>query len=116
MQYDLSIEPVMNIKRLRSELKAWGRYWASQEKGLGYASRNACDRLGEPITTGYFNARESITPNHIILYDVKINGLAVKCRQAIRAQYVCRGKWELMGFESKKNFLFWLNRGEINLF
>ncbi len=116
MQHDLSIEPVMNIKRLRSELKAWGRYWARQEQGQGYASRSACDRLSEPFTPrGCGGTRDHLPPDHINRYDMKVYCLAHDCRRALRAQYICKGQWPLMGFDSEKTFLYWLRRAEVAL-
>ncbi|PKH62189.1 hypothetical protein CXF83_15045 [Shewanella sp. Choline-02u-19] len=116
MPFDENNEPMMNMKRLRSELKMWGRYWAKQELGQGYASRSACDRLSEPfIPSGCGGTRDHIPPDHINRYDMKVYCLAHDCRRALRAQYICKGQWPLMGFDSEKTFLYWLRRAEIAL-
>ncbi|MCG9732381.1 hypothetical protein L1D44_21680 [Shewanella sp. Isolate13] len=116
MQHDAQHESIMNIKQLRSELKAWGRYWAKQELGQGYGSRSACDYLSEPfIASSCGGSRDHIPPDHINRYDMKVWCLAHDCRRAIRAQYICEGEWRLLGFDSKKTFLFWLRRAEMNL-
>lgn len=116
MQHDAQHEAMMNMKRLRSELKAWGRYWAYQERGQGYSSRSACDRLKDPFTpSSCAVTNDHVPPRHIERYDVIVTGLAIDCRRAIRAQYICQGQWQLLGFDSKKTFLFWLRRAEIAL-
>lgn len=116
MQHDIEQAVLMNIKRLRSELKVWGRYWAHQERGQGYASRSACDRLSEPfIISGQGGSHEHMTPDHINKYDMKIQCLAPNCRRALRTQYISQGQWQLMGFDSKKSFLYWLRRAEMEL-
>ncbi|WP_229814700.1 hypothetical protein [Shewanella hanedai] len=106
----------MNIKTLRKELKVWGMYWARQEQGQGYASRSACDRLKEPFVLSCSGgSRNHLPPDHINRYEMKVYCLAHDCRRAIRAQYICKGQWLLMGFESKKSFLFWLRKAELTL-
>ncbi|QQX78533.1 hypothetical protein JK628_13175 [Shewanella sp. KX20019] len=116
MQHDLPIEPMMNIKQLRSELKAWGRYWARQEQGQGYASRSACDRLGEPIRqTCSGGNSDHMPPDYITELDSHIGRLSPNCKRAIRAHYVCKGQWKLMGFDSQKSYIYWLRRAELEL-
>lgn len=61
-----------------------------------------------------------------------MTGLVPECRRALRAYYVCgrsgtsktakekpsavdRQNWVLMGFDSKKNYMFWLRRAEMEL-
>ena len=101
---------------MRKELKVWGRYWAQQELGQGYSSRSACDRLKEPFTPSRCGgSRDHIPPDHINNYDMKVDGLALNYRRALRAQYICMGQWKLLGFDSQKTFLFWLRRAEIEL-
>ena len=116
MQHDAQHEVLMNIKTLRKELKVWGRYWSRQELGQGYASRSACDRLKEPFApSSQGGSRDHISPEHINRYDIKVCCLAHDCRRALRAQYICHGQWQLLGFDSNKTFLFWLTRAEIAL-
>ena len=116
MPHDAQHESIMNIKQLRSELKAWGRYWAKQEQGQGYASRSACDRLSEPFTPrGCGGTRDHIPPDHINRYDMKVYCLAHDCRRALRAKYICDGKWPLLGFDCFKTYKFWLVKAEIEL-
>ncbi|WP_112353000.1 hypothetical protein [Shewanella benthica] len=117
MQHDAQHVVLMNIKNLRKELKVWGRYWSRQELGQGYASRSACDRLKEPFTPSRCGgSRNHLPPDHINSYDMKVYTLAIDCRRALRAQYICNGQWQLIGFDSKKTFLFWLRRAEMALF
>ena len=113
MQHEAQIETLMNMKKLRKELKVWGRYWAQQEQGQGYASRSACDRLKEPFTpSSNGGSRDHMPPEHINFYDVKVYKLTPDCRRALRAQYICNKQWQVLGFDSKKTFLFWLLRAE----
>jgi hypothetical protein len=44
-----------------------------------------------------------------------IERLAPQCIRAIRAHYVCKGQWALMGFDSKKSYVYWLRRAEIEI-
>ncbi|WP_298770381.1 hypothetical protein [uncultured Shewanella sp.] len=100
----------MSMKTLRHELSIWGRYWRAQEYGRGFARRSACDRLGE--THSGSNVHEMATPKHIAIYDGLIDALSLECRRALRAQYICKKDWALLGFESKKSHVYWLRRAE----
>ncbi len=112
MQHDSQHEAMMNIKHLRRELRTWGRYWAHQEHGQGYSSRSACDRLKDPfLPTGCGDTRDHLPPGHINRYDMKISGLAPNCRRALRAQYICNGQWQLIGFDSKKSLFVLVETG-----
>ncbi|MFG0453592.1 hypothetical protein [Shewanella sp. YQ_9] len=57
--------------------------------------------------------RDINPPPWVIRYDRRIEQLAPECRRAIRAQYLCRGKWALLDFDSRKSFVFWLRRAEL---
>ena len=116
MQHDAQHEVLMNIKTLRKELKVWSRYWSSQELGQGYASRSACDRLKEAFTpSSSGGSRGHFPPDHIGRYDMKIYCLTVDCRRALRAKYICNDQWQMIGFDRKKTYLFWLLRAEVAL-
>lgn len=101
----------MNIKTLRHDLSIWGRYWKGQEYGRGFSARSACDRLGETHTNGN-NIYEMATPKHVLVYDILIEPLSTECRRALRAQYICQQDWALLGFNSKKSYIYWLRRAE----
>ena len=78
----------LNMKALRYGLTRWGNYWAHQERGQGFASLSQCP---------------------------DIERLATQCIRAIRAHYICKGQWALMEFDSKKSYLYWLRRAEIEI-
>lgn len=126
--------PNRTIREIRAELKIWGNYWYGKEQLSGYASRSACDKLGEVMTNSDAHLYgQDITPPPIVqAYDRLINDMVPECRRALRAYYVCgrggvsvtakdkltavnRQNWALMGFDSKKSFLFWLRRAEMEL-
>ncbi|MCG9697441.1 hypothetical protein [Shewanella sp. Isolate11] len=108
-------EQVLNIKALRAGLTSWGRYWAYQELGKGYASRSACDLLGEVQVCGSTIGHELSVPKHVAEFDRGIERLPFECLRAIRTHYICKGQWSLMGFDSQKSYLYWLRRGELLL-
>ncbi|WP_434086610.1 hypothetical protein [Shewanella acanthi] len=103
------------MKALRLALHAWGRYWAHQEMGKGHANRSACDKFGEPIAYGSGVVHELTVPKHVAVIDKLVEKLTPNCRRAIRAHYVCKGNWALLGFDSKKSYIYWLRRAEIAL-
>ncbi|WP_299005053.1 hypothetical protein [uncultured Shewanella sp.] len=103
----------MSMKTLRRELSIWGRYWRTQEYGRGFARRSACDRLGEThLSLNGANVHEMATPKHVAIYDGLIDRLSLECRRALRAQYICKKDWALLGFESRKSYIYWLRRAE----
>ncbi|WP_447017849.1 hypothetical protein [Shewanella algae] len=115
-KHDAQHEALMNMKQLRLELRAWANWWLRHEYGKGYAACSSCDRLKDPITYGTTVSERDINPPPgVIRYDRRIEQLAPECRRAIRAQYLCRGKWALLDFDSRKSFVFWLRRAEIGL-
>ena len=105
----------LNMKALRHGLTRWGNYWAHQEYGQGFASRSQCDKLGEVIVYGSSAVVEITPPREVRQFDVMIERLTPQCIRAIRAHYVCKGQWALMGFDSKKSYVYWLRRAEIEI-
>lgn len=85
--------------------------------GQGYSSRYACDRLKEPFTPSRRGGGSSdhLPPDYINRYEMKVCCLALDCRRALRTQYISNGQWHMIGFDSKKSFLFWLRRAEMAL-
>ncbi|WP_342455080.1 hypothetical protein [Shewanella septentrionalis] len=65
-----------------------GRYWVYQELGKGFSNHSACDRLGEALGGGNLK-HELKVPVYV-------------------AHYLCKEQWALMGFDSKKSYIFWL--------
>ncbi|MDR9766588.1 hypothetical protein RJP56_11030 [Shewanella baltica] len=108
-------DDLVNMKALRAGLNAWGRYWAFQELGKGFTNRSACDKLGEVQVYGGALVRELSVPKHVVQFDRMIECLSPNCIRAIRTCYVCKGQWALMGFDSKKSYVYWLRRAEIQL-
>ncbi|NRD72684.1 hypothetical protein HQQ94_05360 [Shewanella sp. VB17] len=103
----------MSIKVLRHGLTQWGRYWQSREYGQGHASRSACDKLGEIRGPSVIDFE---VPSHVLTYDRRIEALSSGCRRALRVHYLCQRNWALVGFDSKKSYLYWLRRAESALF
>jgi hypothetical protein len=101
----------LNMKALRHGLTRW----VHQEFGQGFASRSQCDKLGEVIVYGRSAVVEITPPLEVRQFDQMSTRLTPQCIWAIRAQYVCKGQWALMGFDSKKSYLYWLRLGEISL-
>jgi hypothetical protein len=58
---------------------------------------------------------EITPPREVRLFDQMIERLAPQCIRAIRAHYICKGQWALMGFDSKKSYVYWLRRAEIEI-
>jgi hypothetical protein len=105
----------LNMKALRHGLTRWGNYWAHQEFGQEFASRSQCDKLGEVIVYGSSAVVEITPPREVRQFDVMIERLTPQCIRAIRAHYISKGQWALMGFDSKKSYVYWLRRAEIGL-
>lgn len=105
----------LNMQALRHGLKRWGNYWAHQERGQGFASRSQCDKLGEVIVYGSAGIGEVTPQREVRQFDVMIERLAPQCIRAIRAHYICKGQWALVGFDSKKSYVYWLRRAEIEI-
>lgn len=107
---------LITIQEVRANLSVWGRFWFGRERLQGYASRNVCDKIGESFATIH---SDIYVPEFVAYYGALIEKLNSESRRAIRAKYVCkqefRENWQLVGFESKKEFLFWLKRAELSL-
>ena len=108
-------QATLNMKALRFGLKRWGNYWAHQEQGQGFASRSQCDKLGEVIVYGSAGIGEVTPPREVRQFDQMIERLTPQCIRAIRAHYICKGQWALMGFDSQKSYVYWLRRAEIEI-
>jgi hypothetical protein len=108
-------DQLINMKVLRAGLDTWGRYWAFQELGKGHATRSACDKFGEVQVYGSAVVHELDVPKHVDQFDKMVERLSPNGKRAIRACYVCKGQWALMGFDSKKSYVYWLRRAEIEL-
>jgi len=93
----------VNIKQLRAELRAWGRYWASKEELQGYASTSVTERCCEVMRTGvwissdkhlFSHQSDSILPPEWVLgIDKAVSSLSPAHRSVINAAFI------------KKNFL-----------
>ncbi|PKI08311.1 hypothetical protein CXF78_01655 [Shewanella sp. 11B5] len=103
------------MKTLRHGLTRRGNYWAHQEYGQGFASRSQCDKLGEVIVYGSSAVVEITPPLEVRQFDQMIERLSPQCIRAIRVHYICKGQWALMEFDSKKSYVYWLRRAEIEL-
>jgi hypothetical protein len=105
----------LNMKGLRHGLTRWGNYWVHQEYGQGFACRSQCDKLGEVIVYGSSAVVEITPPLEVRQFDQMIERLTPQCIRAIRSHYVCKEQWALMGFDSKKSYVYWLRKAEISL-
>ncbi|GGP37470.1 hypothetical protein GCM10009347_01800 [Shewanella algicola] len=108
-------QSLLKMKELRDGLSRWGRYWAYQERGKGFANRSQCDKLGEVIVYGSAGVSDVTPPREVRQFDQLIERLAPQCIRAIRAHYICKGQWALMGFDSKQSYVYWLRRAEITM-
>ncbi|QPB82809.1 hypothetical protein CWC22_007280 [Pseudoalteromonas rubra] len=87
-----------NLKNLRKELRAWGRYWASKETVGGYASKSNVERLRECCELGgvfssdahlFSHGSQGIkVPEHIEDMTKKVNQLSDNYRKVITGRYV----------------------------
>ena len=88
----------MNIKQLRAELRAWGRYWASKEELQGYASTSVTERCCEVMRTGvwissdkylFSHQSDSILPPHwVLVIDKAVSSLSPAERSVINAAFI----------------------------
>lgn len=116
LKHDAQHEQLMNMKQLRLELRQWANWWLRHEYGKGFSNRSSCDRLQDPVMFGTGGAERDIQPpSDVRLMTNRIDELTDTCRLALRAEYMCRGRWALCGFDSKKTFIFWLRRAELAL-
>lgn len=108
------------IKDVQFELKLWGKFWARQEEGQGYASKSNAETLREKMRAGcaiagtshLVNHRaDSIhVPKHIESIGDRLDCLDHKCKTAVRQRYINRG--QIRYFVDAKTFLFWINKAE----
>lgn len=108
----------VNIKALRSELKAWGRFWRKKESVNGFASSSIRERFDSG--TGDKNRSENIyVPGQVEELTQCISRLRPECIRALRARYVVDKPLDsaatLMGFDSKRSLQFWLSKAERGL-
>jgi hypothetical protein len=72
--------PDRTIRDVRAELKIWGTYWYNKEQLGGYASRSACDKLGEVMTNSDSHLYEQeLTPPPFVqtMFPLPVNSLYV---------------------------------------
>ncbi|RRJ22571.1 hypothetical protein EIK76_00350 [Rheinheimera mesophila] len=108
----------MNIKQLRAELRAWGRYWASKEELQGYASTSVTERCCEVMRTGVWISSDKhlfshqsdsiLPPEWINSLSSKIDKLPPNYISVINSVYV-------RGFAAKGVLLRTLSYAEIAL-
>lgn len=107
----------MTLKEIRKRLKQWGRYWAAQREGAGFASNSVTGRCCETMRTGIFSqgtkwqvkdrAEEIKVPEYIEEIDIAMNQLTqseliyIKLKyvnnKAIRNLFVDRAEHKLAG-------------------
>lgn len=88
----------MNIKQLRSELRAWGRYWASKEELQGYASNSVTERCCEVMRTGVWISSDKhlfshqsdslLPPEWVTLLTSYIDRLSQEYKSVINSYYI----------------------------
>ena len=88
----------MNIKQLRAELRAWGRYWASKEELQGYASTSVTERCCEVMRTGVWISSDKhlfshqsdsiLPPEWIVKLDTAMKSLSTEQKAVIHSVYI----------------------------
>jgi hypothetical protein len=88
----------MNIKQLRAELRAWGRYWASKEELQGYASTSVTERCCEVMRTGVWISSDKhlfshqsdsiLPPDWVLVIDKAVSSLSPLHRSVINAAFI----------------------------
>lgn len=88
----------MNIKQLRSELRAWGRYWASKEELQGYASNSVTERCCEVMRTGVWISSDKhlfshqsdsiLPPEWVLVIDKAVSSLSPSQKAVINAAFI----------------------------
>lgn len=110
-----------NIKNLRNELKAWGRFWSSNEYGSGFSNKSnvlkvadACKLGGMQFSQG--GVSEIHVPYNIEVLTRSIDSLSVHERLVLVGKYIKRKKGvELASWAqlpTAKSAEFWLLRAE----
>lgn len=90
----------MNIKQLRAELRAWGRYWASKEELQGYASTSVTERCCEVMRTGVWISSDKhlfshqsdsiLPPEWVLVIDNAVSSLSPAQKAVINAAFIKR--------------------------
>lgn len=98
----------MNIKQLRAELRAWGRYWASKEELQGYASTSVTERCCEVMRTGVWISSDKhlfshqsdsiLPPQWVLVIDKAVSSLNPAQKAVINAFFI---KSKHIGLTSK---------------
>lgn len=88
----------MNIKQLRAELRAWGRYWASKEELQGYASTSVTERCCEVMRTGVWISSDKhlfshqsdsiLPPQWVLVIDKAVSSLSPTQKAVINTYYI----------------------------
>lgn len=88
----------MNIKQLRAELRAWGRYWASKEELQGYASTSVTERCCEVMRTGVWISSDKhlfshqsdsiLPPQWVLVIDKAVSSLSPAQKAVINAVFI----------------------------
>ena len=103
---------MQNIKRLRAELKLWGRYQSKQETGKGYSNKSNVEQMRLCLLAGGAfggSVIESEIPEHLVWIDKGINKLSENCIKAIRFKYVLKLSKSVArsyGFETVRSYEF----------
>lgn len=92
----------MNIKQLRAELRAWGRYWASKEQLQGYASTSVTERCCEVMRTGVWISSDKhlfshqsdsiLPPQWVLAIDNAVSSLSPSQKAVINAVFIKNNK------------------------
>lgn len=88
----------MNLKELRKELHEWGRFWARQERPVGFNRSSMCSTMIETVKTGIFTQRGGdrqfgaseriLAPCWIEKLDRLIEKLPVQQKRVITLRYI----------------------------
>lgn len=98
----------MNIKQLRAELRAWGRYWASKEELQGYASTSVTERCCEVMRTGVWISSDKhlfshqsdsiLPPEWVLVIDNAVSSLSPNQKAVINNVFIKNKKLNRLGF------------------
>ena len=109
-----------NLKNLRRELKAWGRFWASQEYAQGFSNKSNVEKVADVCRLGSMQfssaAFEIKVPTDIDELTSAIDALSVHERLVIVGKYIKKKKsadlaaWAQL--PTAKSAEFWLLRAE----
>ena len=88
----------MKINDLRSELKAWGKFWAERESLQGYASKSVTARCCEVLKTGIWassdrylfshHADNIYVPWYVARIDKALSNLPAPHKAVVNKRYV----------------------------